>query len=263
MLNNYALSNQANNYLSLYRELLDKTQTCVFSMPSETPAGMHEPVIAALDISIGPHFKTKYNQVLFNTLKEYVSVSKKEFEERLAGYKADWADSVKLEKLKGMEENFKRACEALHKADGDLSQFAGMFDTQKIDFGTEESSLFFISGWSHNETIPEEGYTFNWAMGNSASLFLALPKETSVRMTARIRSLEFPAPQIITVKVDYKEIGKWTLSNIWQWEEHSMTIEPDDHRPGVSIIEFEFSQNLKAEHDPRPLAVLFESLTLQ
>lgn len=66
-----------------------------------------------------------------------------------------------------------------------------------------------------------------------------------------------------TIKAFGQSIGMWTLSNKWQWEHHSIMIEPDERRPAVSMIEFVFSQNLKPEHDDRVLAVLFESLTLQ
>jgi len=68
---------------------------------------------------------------------------------------------------------------------------------------------------------------------------------------------------IYTVKAFGQSIGMWTLSNKWQWEHHSIMIEPDERRPAVSIVEFVFSQSMKPEHDDRLLAVLFESLTLQ
>jgi hypothetical protein len=162
-----------------------------------------------------------------------------------------------------MEEIIKQSCEELYKSDADFGHLMKMFTTDKVDFGTDSSFLFLRSGWSHNETLTDEGLTANWAIGESASLFLTLPKETSVQMTAHIKSLEFPRPQIMSIKVDDKEIVKLTLTNKWQWEYHSITIETKEPRPAVSIVEFIFSQNLTTEQDPRPLAVLFESLTLR
>lgn len=165
-------------------------------------------------------------------------------------------------KLHDFEVLLKQSCDEIYKIGGDLSHLSKLFEIQKIDFGTEEVFLFLCSGWSHNETIPDEGYTFNWAIGDSASLFLSLPKDKSVQLSSHLKSLTFPEPQIVTVKLDGKEIGKWQLSNIWQWEKHSITLEPDEYRPAVSIIEFFFSQKRKPERDDRQLAVLFESISL-
>jgi ADP-heptose:LPS heptosyltransferase len=154
----------------------------------------------------------------------------------------------------------KQACEELYKTDGNLQFLSKFFTTQKIDFGTDDASFFLRSGWGHNETLADERYTVNWALGKFASLFLALPKEKPVQMTVNIKAFTFPSAQVITIKIDGKEIGKWTLSNKWQWEQHSITITPDNERKDVSIIEFAFSQNITI--DNRDLAVLFESLTI-
>jgi ADP-heptose:LPS heptosyltransferase len=154
----------------------------------------------------------------------------------------------------------KQACEKLYKTEGNLQFLSKFFTTQKIDFGTDDSSFFLHSGWGQNETLADEGCTVNWAMGKSASLFLALPKEKPVQMTVNVKAFSFPTPQIITIRIDGKEIGKWTLTNKWQWEQHSMQINPDNERKDVSIIGFVFSQNMTI--DNRALAVLFESLSL-
>ena len=108
----------------------------------------------------------------------------------------------------------------------------------------------------------EQGLTYMWALGKSASVFLSLPKNKAVRMTANVNSVIFPKPQVVTIKVDGQIIGSWTLSNRWQWQEPNIIIEPSEKRPDVSIIEFLFSQQLMQKNDQRPLAVLFESITL-
>jgi hypothetical protein len=136
------------------------------------------------------------------------------------------------------------------------------YQTRKIDFGTKQSSRFLRFGWHFKEMKSNEGLTYNWALGNSASIFLSLPKNEAVRLTANVKTLKFNKPQYVTVKVDNKEIGTWELSPNWVWEKHSIVIEPDEHRANVSVVEFIFSQYRSSTRDLRPLAVLFESLTL-
>jgi len=70
------------------------------------------------------------------------------------------------------------------------------------------------------------------------------------------------APQVATVMVDGKEAGKVSMPTNWKWTKYSVTIEPDNNRPAVSTVEFNFSQNL-AEGDKRPLALLVESITIE
>jgi hypothetical protein len=136
------------------------------------------------------------------------------------------------------------------------------FKAQKIDFGTDYATNFLRQGWSGNEKSDKEGITYTWAMGNSASIYLSLPKEKTVKLTANINSLIFPEPQIVTVKVDNKEIGRWKMLNSWKWQQYSAIINSDNNRPAVSVVEFVFSQHRIQEKDSRPLAVLFESITL-
>ena len=134
---------------------------------------------------------------------------------------------------------------------------------KKIDFGTEEADRFLGSGWGCNEQNQKEGTTFNWALGRSASVFLSLPKNKSVLLTAKVKTLKFNQPQTITIKVDGIEIGSWTLApSSWDWEKHSILVEPDEHRADVSVIEFNFSQYIKSVGNSRDLAVLFESIAL-
>lgn len=138
------------------------------------------------------------------------------------------------------------------------------YQTGKIDFGTNESTRFKRFGWADNERMSKKGYTFNWALGSAASILISLPKNEAVILTANIKSSRFSKPQHITVKADGKEIGNWKLRPPWRLDKHSIIIPPDQHRPDVSIVEFVFSQHRipKGGRDPRPLAVLFESITL-
>ena len=90
-----------------------------------------------------------------------------------------------------------------------------------------------------------------------------LPKSEKVLLTANMKTLRFSNAQNITIKVDGSEIGDWTLSPSWKWEKHGIVIKPDEDRPDVSVVEFIFSQHrVPDEKDKRPLAVLFESITL-
>ena len=135
--------------------------------------------------------------------------------------------------------------------------------TKKIDFGTPSASEFLLDGWSSDEKDSKEGLTFNWALGNSASVLLSLPKDEVVVLTANVKTLKFVKPQRVTIKVDGKEIGMWEIGSAWKWEKHSIVIEPDEHRPDVSVVDFVFSEYYEPdERITRPLAVLFESITL-
>jgi len=143
------------------------------------------------------------------------------------------------------------------------------FQIKKINFGTPNASEFLLDGWGLDEKDSKEGLTFNWALGNSASLRLSFPKDEVVFLTSKVKTLKFTQPQTITIKVDGIEIGSWTLSpsswdwsDPWYWEKHSILIEPDEHRADVSVIEFNFSQCRKSVGNSRDLAVLFESITI-
>ena len=145
-----------------------------------------------------------------------------------------------------------------------LSLLPGEIDsyvTDTIDFGTQGAQQFLRFGWSDNEENSKE-VTYNWAAGNSSSLYLSLPKDKEVTLTANMESLPFDRPQVITIKVDYKTIGTWKLSPPWILAQHSIVIKPDGERPDVSVVEFIFSQFRSPEGDPRTLAVAFASITL-
>ena len=134
------------------------------------------------------------------------------------------------------------------------------FRAEKLDFGTSKGSDYLLAGWGYNEKSTEEGCNFNWALGKSAVVTFSFPKERVI-LEANIKPYIFKKPQSITIKVDGRVIGTWDLFNRWEWQKRSIVIPADEHRPKVSVLEFIFSQCLKRE-GKRPLAVLFESITL-
>jgi hypothetical protein len=136
------------------------------------------------------------------------------------------------------------------------------YETEEIDFGTENAYRFMLSGWSSAESDKESGLTFTWALGNSSSILMSLPKNEAVRLEANLKTLRFSKPQRMSIRVDQKTIGTWEISPSWHWEKHSVTIEADKDRSEVSVIQFTFSQHLTEGKDLRPLAVLFDSITL-
>jgi hypothetical protein len=137
------------------------------------------------------------------------------------------------------------------------------YETSTIDIGNDKYDRFLRTGWGGCERNPEKGVTYAWALGNSASVFLSLPKKKTVKLTANVKTPKFEKPQIVAVKVDGKVMGSWKLLSKWAWEKHSVVVVPDGERPDVSIVEFLFSQCRKPdERVKRPLAVLFESITL-
>ena len=133
--------------------------------------------------------------------------------------------------------------------------------TEKLDFGTEGVSDFLLTGWGYNESSPKEGYSYNWGLGKSAVLTVSLPKD-KVFLEANVKPYVFKKPQEITIKVDGKIIGIWIMDNRWEWQKRSIVIPADERRPNVSVLEFMFSECLKAD-GKRPLSVLFESITLR
>lgn len=138
------------------------------------------------------------------------------------------------------------------------TDYARTLKVEKIDFGGKRISFYLDKGWGGNEKS-NDGTTFNWALGKSASVFIPIPKNEAVQLTANVKT--FLKSQKIVVKVDGHEIGSWELSPSSIWEKHSLVIRPDEHRPDLSVVEFLFSQQLK-EGGKRQLAVLFESITL-
>ena len=133
----------------------------------------------------------------------------------------------------------------------------------RVDFGTQGARRFYGNGWSGGGTDPADGTTYNWALGESASLRLPIQREQTVNLSATMKTLEFGAPQIITVRVDGNEVAQWNLATAWEWETHSVTLEPDPERPVISTVEFLFSiYRLPDESEARPLAILFESLEI-
>jgi hypothetical protein len=108
-----------------------------------------------------------------------------------------------------------------------------------------------------------EGMTLTWAVGDSASIRLSLPK-TQVRLTANVKSIFGVGKQSVTVKVDGKEVGGWKNTKWSEWERKSVMINPDPNRPSVSNVEFIFSQYLKPTvEEYRRLALEFESIVLE
>jgi hypothetical protein len=148
------------------------------------------------------------------------------------------------------------------------------FQAQEILMGGDDASRLLLSGWSWPESsASSKDGSFRWALGSQASLWVSLPKDRCVRMTATVKSLAFPEAQTITVNVDGKNVAAWRLTPVswnweapWTWEKHTAVIEPDRQRPDVSTIEFGFSRHHVAgthEGEQRPLAVLFQSLSVQ
>jgi hypothetical protein len=137
---------------------------------------------------------------------------------------------------------------------------AEMYYASEINFGTRDSHPHLLRGWSEDQTS-NEGYTYNWAVGNSASVLIVLAKDESVALTANVRPAQFDEPQIVTVKVEGEVVGSWELGIPWNLAEHSVVIEPDKNRPDVSVVDFEFSQQLGPEEYRK--AVAFESIKLR
>lgn len=135
------------------------------------------------------------------------------------------------------------------------------FETGMILFGTDQSNRFKRSGWGVNHKASEGGYDYNWAVGDSSFLVVSLPKKGAVAMSARLKSYPFNGPQVISIKVDGKEIGRWELKAPWDVAERTLVIPPDANRPETSLIELSFSQHRTS--GPGSPAVQFLTLAFQ
>jgi len=132
----------------------------------------------------------------------------------------------------------------------------------KINFGTAGAEKFLRSGWGANERSSGGNYTFNWALGDSASIYVSLPVDKPVILSARMGSYGSRKTQKVSVKVDGHLLGSWILTDPWQLTEGKLVIPPNNERPSVSTIEFVFSHHRIPKGKERPVAVRFETITL-
>ena len=136
------------------------------------------------------------------------------------------------------------------------------YKIKKIDFGTAEADRFRRSGWGGNERSAGGDFSFNWALGNTASVYLSLPKDKTVFLSANIASYDSGESQEISIKVDGKDIGSWKIAIPWRLNRQTIAVPPNKDRPDVSTIEFVFSHHRMPKGEERPVAVMFESITL-
>ncbi len=137
------------------------------------------------------------------------------------------------------------------------------YETDLIQFGSRQSNRFKRSGWGTNEKDPSDGAVVNWAQRRSASIFVSLPDDKPVTMTATIKSYPFSSPQRITIKVDHRVVGRWTLDAPWALSERSVEIPARAERPAKSVIEFEFSESLDSTSPFGARAVQFRKITFR
>ncbi|MBN1277828.1 MAG: sulfatase-like hydrolase/transferase [Deltaproteobacteria bacterium] len=138
---------------------------------------------------------------------------------------------------------------------------AAVYEAKTIDIGTADATPFLGNGWSDNERDNKENRTYCWALEDSASISLRLPKDKDIILTANVKT--FIKNQEVSVIINGSQAGLWQLSSRGGWENHSVLIKADLQRPDISVIEFVFSKWENAPNDPRKLAVLFESIKLE
>lgn len=137
------------------------------------------------------------------------------------------------------------------------------YETKSIDFGKAEAKRFLYSGWGENERSSDDQYTFNWALGDMASMYISIPKNKPSVLEANIATYASTKCQGIVIKVDGDIIGKWRLMVPWKLTKKRITIPANKNRTGVSILEFQFDNHLIPKGKERPVAVLFESIKLR
>ena len=177
-------------------------------------------------------FKTNWENEYFEDLSEFI----------ITGSPRDWNSWRRARSLKPPEVSF---------------------ETDRIEFGVRQSNRFKRSGWGTNEKDPADGVSVNWAVGRSASVTVSLPEDKAVTMTALIRSHPFREAQSITIRVDHRVVGKWTLDAPWLLSERAVEIPPRRGRTKKSLIEFEFSESLEPSSPLGARAVQFRTITIR
>ena len=105
-----------------------------------------------------------------------------------------------------------------------------------------------------------------WALGDSATLLLTLPKERDAELKVRLYAPKFNPSQSVTVRVDGKAIGTWDTPYIGEkYADYKMHVPMDSNRKTASLIEFEFakhSNDYSAHTNDKDYALFFGSVSV-
>ena len=136
-----------------------------------------------------------------------------------------------------------------------------------IDFGAASGFPALLAGWSHEES--SDGLTYAWSNAPESTLWLNLPKVSSMKMDLRLSPFSFPSSpkQLVKIFMNGELLSELELGGGWQT--YSFDLPPSYLREGVNRIRFLYrytaspAQVLPGSNDPRLLAVAFDYLTLQ
>jgi hypothetical protein len=136
-----------------------------------------------------------------------------------------------------------------------------------IDFGAESGYPALLEGWSHRES--GDGLTYAWSNAPESTLWLYLPRVTTMKMDLRVAPFSFPSspPQRVTISMNGILVGELALER--QWRTYSLDLPPSQMREGVNTIRFRYGYTaapakvIPGNNDPRRLAVAFDDIALR
>ena len=135
-----------------------------------------------------------------------------------------------------------------------------------IDFGDTGDDMFLGRGWSTAER--GNPMTFRWASSRTATIVAPLRAPANYRLEIVGGAFEFPGSprQTIDVSVNRTTVGRIVMNpGISRYE---LDIPVEVWRTNLNLIQFTFGYvmspaDARVSNDPRPLAVMFDSLQLR
>lgn len=108
----------------------------------------------------------------------------------------------------------------------------------EIDFGTQKSQLYRVSGWHNNEV--EGGITYNWGMAEGKFLLPIANHESQLNVTIKLRP--FQVPQTVQPLINELPIGE-ALPLEAGWNDISFTIPAEQLEGPTARITLDFSRS--------------------
>jgi GPI mannosyltransferase 3 len=162
---------------------------------------------------------------------------------------------------------------ALNPTSTDARQLAVRFESilltplpsvSGIDFGTPESHLALLEGWSVDEL--EEGRTATWSLGQHSNLALSLFGTEDATLEVDVRAFAPALPLNVSVVLNGTLVGTFSPSS--EWQTYAVPLKSALFTPKGDIIEFRFDRTARpSQHDPtskddRELALRFDRLRI-
>ncbi len=115
---------------------------------------------------------------------------------------------------------------------------------ERVEFRPGGAMNYLFRNWHKKyEKHKEIGEWGRWAIGDSATMLLTLPKEKDAQLKVRLYAPEYNQPQRVTLRVNGKVIGAWDTPYVGEkYADYTLLIKKDADRKPASLIEFEFAK---------------------